>query len=93
MIVTVYTTTMCSPCVALKTWLYEQGIEYREIERRSLDGAALAALRKEIMRVSRAATPSLPAVSINLGDEQVWISNHGSEDITEMTAEILKVLG
>lgn len=88
----VYTTTMCEPCTKLKAWLAQRGIDYVEITKQSLGEPELAALRRQIMTVSRADGPTLPAACITIAGLDYWVSNHGLCEIDDMQEEILKVL-
>lgn len=88
----VYTTTMCEPCTKLKAWLAQRGIGYVEITKQSLGEPELAALRRSIKKVSKADSPTLPAVCITEDGKDIWVSNDGQCDIGPMTRRILEVL-
>lgn len=90
--ITLYTTDLCEPCAKLKAWFAERGIEYVEITKKSLGEPELGALRRSIMKVSTADSPTLPAVCISENGEDIWVSNDGQCDIGPMTQRILEVL-
>jgi len=91
-VMTVYSTTMCPPCAALKDWLRSEGIEFTDIPTKTLDEAGRKWLREKILAVSRINHPTVPAVRLTVDGTEHWVSNHGESDVTEMIAELKKLL-
>lgn len=90
--VELYSTKGCEPCKALKEWLSQYCIGYREIQTQDLRADEIECLAKKILSVSRIDKPTVPAVKITISGKEFWISNHGKADITEMIEEIRAVL-
>ena len=89
----VYSVPSCTPCTTLKSWLKNNHIAYEEVSAGDLPDNEFERVTTAIISVSKLGQRSFPAVCI-IGDygEEYWISNHGSSDITEMTAEIRGII-
>lgn len=90
--VTVYGRYDCEPCKVLKEGLANAGIDFVEIDIMALPEEECAGVRSKILQVSRHDKATVPAVTVEIGGEVTWFSNHGLLDISEMLADIKAML-
>lgn len=90
--ITVYSQELCPPCIALKQWLDRENIPYRNVYTKTLTQVERKWLREKILSVSKLDDPTVPAVQILNGEHELWVSNHGENDVTGMVDSIKKII-
>ena len=91
--ITVYSQESCPPCVALKKRLDKEKIPYANVFTKDMSEREREWLRENILRVSKIGRPTVPAARIVNGKRELWVSNHGETDVTEMIDSIKKIIG